>query len=168
MKYIVKLFFLLFVSLLFTGCFGWYNNDDDFLPDPNNFTPVIMERAVFENSVALLPPKNIINAGKIYIRNNYLFINEVNEGFHIYNYSTPSNPLPIAYLKTPGATDLAIRNNTLYINQAVDLLTLNYNSESNTIETSYRNRNVFPQKISPDGFSSSVANNEIIVNWVQN
>lgn len=160
--------FLAFLSLFLVSCFGWYGNQDDVFPQSNNFVPVIMDRTDFENSVALLPPKNIINSGKIYIQQDYLFINEVNEGFHIFNYSNPSNPIPIAYIKTVGATDIAIRNNTLYINQAVDLLTLKYNDENNTIEVTNRNRNVFPQKISPEGFSSSVANNEIIVNWVQN
>lgn len=168
MKNIIKLSLLIFASSLFSGCFGWRGNEDDGFPQPNNFVPVIMNRNAFENSVQLLPPRNVTNSGKIYIHQDYLFINEVNEGFHIYNYSNPSNPVAIAYLKTVGATDLAIRNNTLYINQAVDLLTLKYDSTDNVIEVTHRNENVFPQKISPQGFSSSVGNNEIIVNWVQN
>ncbi|NJM80069.1 MAG: hypothetical protein HC854_11435 [Flavobacterium sp.] len=161
-------FILASISLFLVSCFGWYGNQDDVFPQSNNFVPVIMDRTDFETSVALLPPKNIVNSGKIYIQQDYLFINEVNEGFHVFNYSNPSNPIPIAYIKTVGATDIALRNNTLYINQAVDLLTLKYNDENNTIEVTNRNRNVFPQKISPEGFSSSVANNEIIVNWVEN
>lgn len=160
-------FFLLFVcSLLYVSCIGW-EGDDDGTPPQSLYTPVVLEREAFENSVQLLPPRNIEKSGKIYVKDNLLFINEVNKGFHIFNYETPENPVPLSFLQILGATDLAIRDNVLYINQAVDLVSINYNLTQNTMSVSYRNENVFPQKSSPDGMFTSVGNNEIIIDWTE-
>lgn len=171
MRRITFLFAVFFtVSFLLAGCFGWNgNNSDDVFPEPqSNYTPVIMQRVDFENAVSTEAVQNVIKSGKIYIFDNFLFINDVNKGFHVYNYSNPENPIPLCFLKTPGATDLAIRNGILYINQATDLLTLVYDFQSNSFTILHRNNNVFPQKISPDGFYTDLGQNEIIVDWVVN
>jgi hypothetical protein len=164
-KIIIKLTCLLCLSILVVGC---WRHEDDFIPPQSNYKPVIMSRANFENAVGTLPAKNIVKSGKIYIFDNFLFISEVNDGFHVYNYQNPTNPVPLVYIKAPGATDLAIRNNILYINQATDLITLKFNNQTSAFEFMHRNLNVFPQKIAPDGFSVPVNPNEIIVNWTLN
>jgi hypothetical protein len=62
---------------------------------------------------------------KISIKDDLMFINDVNKGFHVYDYTDPKKPIrPILY-KAPGATDLAIKGNTVYINQ-VDLVTATF------------------------------------------
>jgi len=157
---------ILILILFFTAQSCFYNNGPDRFPD--NYKPVIMERAAFENSIALLPPRNVIKAGKIYIKDNYAFVNDENEGFHIYNYSNPATPIAINFLKIPGATDVSIRNNILYINQAVDLVTLNYNPNSNNYSFKHRNKNVFPQKLSPEGSIAQTNENQIVVKWISN
>ncbi len=116
----------------------------------------------------LLPNQNLVKSGKIYIKDDLMLLNDLNKGFHVYNYSNPENPVKIAFIEIPGATDVAIRNSTIYINQAVDLVTLNYNSNTNTLNVLSRNRNIFPQKRSPDGFVGNYAENQIIVNWILN
>jgi hypothetical protein len=97
-----------------------------------------------------------------------MLVNDVNKGFHIYNYADATNPIKIAFLEIPGATDVAIRNSTIYINQAVDLVTLKYDLTTNKVTVLYRNRNIFPQKNSPQGFGAYVKENEIIVDWISN
>lgn len=140
---------------------------DDEVYSPS-YNAEIMEREAFENSIQLLPARSVIKSGKIYVKDDYAFINEVNEGFHIFNYSNPENPIPISFLKVPGATDLSIRNNVFYINQAVDLVTLAYQPTSNTYQFLYRNRNMFPQKQSPGGDYTPLTENQIIINWIPN
>ena len=127
-----------------------------------------MNRATFEASIKILPGKKIVKSGKIYIKDDILLVNDVNKGFHIYNYSDATNPVKIAFLEIPGATDVAIRNATIYINQAVDLVTLKYDLTTNKVTILYRNRNIFPQKNSPQGFGAYVKENEIIVAWIPN
>jgi hypothetical protein len=165
-KITIKFSCFLCLSFLVIGCFG---HEEDFPTSWQSiYEPVIMNRAEFEYSVGTLPSQNIVTSGKIYIFDNFLFISEVNDGFHVYNYQDPTNPVPLMYIKAPGATDLAIRNNILYINQAIDLITLKFNYQTATFEFMHRNRDVFPQKITPDGFFTPVNSDEIIVNWTFN
>lgn len=158
-----KGFIFLPLLLLLQSCI-FSTTEDDF--NLTRYRAVIMEREIFENSIQLLPPQSIIKSGKIYIKDDYAFINEVNEGFHILNYANPENPIPISFLKVPGATDLSIRNNVLYINQAVDLVTLAYQPTTNTYQFLYRNRNMFPQKESPSFDYTPLTENQIIINWI--
>jgi hypothetical protein len=133
------------------------------------YNPVVLDRDDFESSVEALPPQDVTKAGKIYIKDNLMFVNDLNKGFHVYNYSDPSSPLIIGFIKTIGATDLAVRDNVIYINHAVDLLTLSYDPATNAISVLHRNRNVFPQKVSPHGdtFAGSTGD-QIVIEWVPN
>jgi hypothetical protein len=151
---------------LLTGC-CLYCVDDE-IPQMNNYDAVVINRAELESAVQVSPPRSIVNAGKIYIKDNLMFINDKNAGFHVYNYADAQNPLPVAFINTPGATDLAVRNNTIYINQAVDLLTLQYNPATNSIQVTKRNRNVFPQKEAPDNSYVDLDNDDIIIDWQPN
>ncbi|WP_297332894.1 hypothetical protein [Flavobacterium sp.] len=162
MKKITLVLYSLQLFML-TGC-CWYCVDDE-IPPMNNYEAVIITRAELESAVQVLPPHAVEKAGKIYIKDNLMFINDKNSGFHVYNYSNQQNPVPVAFINTPGATDLAVRNNTIYINQAVDLLTLQYNPDTNTIQVTKRNRNVFPQKEAPDASYAGLNNDEIIIDW---
>ncbi len=154
--------FLLFVSLiLFYGC----PQQHDFDPPVSNYEPVVVQRSDFENSTELLPPRTIAASGKIYLKDDYLFINEPNEGFHVFNNEDLSNPEKIAFLKALGSKDLAIKNGTIYINNATDLIAVRPNYNDLSLQVSKRIINTFPQQISPDGFYFDVGENEIIVNW---
>nr|WP_322623958.1 hypothetical protein [uncultured Flavobacterium sp.] len=164
MKYL-KLLIAIPLALLLQGCWGWGTDEGDDMPPQSAYRAVTMPRSMLENSISLTAAKPVYNAGKIYIKDNLMFVTEVNEGFHIYDYSDPANPKKKAYLEVPGATDVAIRGNNLYINQAVDLVTLNYANDRITL--SGRTRNIFPQKTSPDGRWVDVSdNNVIIVNFI--
>lgn len=160
----LKLVFFALPLVLLSGCFGFGSDVNP--PNAQNYEPVIMSRAAFENSVQLLPVQNSTKTGKIYVKEQFLFINEVNKGFHVYNYSDPANPVPIAFIQLLGATDLAVRGHTIFINQAVDLVTLVYNPNANTIAVTHRNPNVFPQKNAPDNSYTAIAPNEIIIDWI--
>ena len=159
-KYIL---YFAIISQLCSGCF--YGNQQN---DNNYYKAVYISRAQLENSVILENPKTTIKAGKIYIKDNIMFVNDVNKGFQVYNYSNPSNPIATGYINFLGATDMAIRNNILYVNQAVDLVSVKYNSINNSILITNRITNIFPQKVSPQGFEGNGTNNQIIINWIPN
>ena len=142
------------------------DNDDDFEEVFNEYEPILLDRENFENSVSIKDPTSINISGKIYISNNLLFINEVHKGFHVYDNSDPSSPTPIKFLEVPGSTDLAIRNNILYINQATDLIAIEYDNLTNEIELTKRVINVFPELRSPDGFAPfNIPNNSVVIGW---
>ena len=134
----------------------------------SDYEPEFMERSEFEKSITLVNtsqnPK-VENAGKIYLKDNYMFIGDTNKGFYVYDNSTPEKPIIKAFLKIPGATDLAIRGDVMYVNQAVDLVTFSYDFEQNQITIHDRIRNTFPMMISPDGFYPNRENDKIVVDW---
>jgi len=86
--------------------------------------------------------------GKIYLYNDYLFINEPYEGIHIYNNSNPSAPVNIGFLKIPGNVDLAVQNNILYADNFIDLLAFDLSNMS-AIKQVKRVTNVFQQLYTP-------------------
>ena len=121
--------FLLF-GVFQSCCVNGDCDEDDFIGEPgfseSAYEPIALLRADFEESVKLLPSKPILNSGKIYVLNNLLFVNEKDEGFHVFQNEDPSNPTPLNFIEVPGATDVAIRNGVYFINQAVDLIAISF------------------------------------------
>ena len=154
--------FCLMPLLLLQSCI-YYNS-----PEPNPHTAVIMQRAEFEAAVQAMPQQEMFKSGKIYIKDNFMFINDVNKGFHVFDYSNAENPIKLGFINIPGATDLAVRNNVIYINQATDLVSISYNPIANTLSVLHRNESVFPQKLSPYGFQADTDADEIVIDWTEN
>ena len=80
--------------------------------------------------------------GKMYVKGNYLFVNEIKEGIHVIDNSNPASPKFVAFIKIPGNGDIAVRDNILYADSYSDLVALDIKDPSNAKETS-RVRNVF-------------------------
>lgn len=151
------------------SCWLNHGENDDVNGEPfsiSAYNPVIVKRQVLETSTILEDPKAIINSGKIYVKDSFLFINEKNQGFHIFNNSNPENPENIAFLKVMGSSDLAIKNDIIYVNNATDLIAIQTHLESNSIEITKRIPNTFPQMFSPEGFQyTNLQEDDIIVDW---
>jgi hypothetical protein len=159
-------YLIVFITLIFNSCF--YNDDNVIPPETSSYQEVTLLRSELETSIVLQEAKPIIETGKIYVKGAYLFINEPYQGFHIVNNTDPSNPIVEKFLVTPGATDLIFKNDSFYINQAVDLVALKFNASFDGVIETQRVENIFPQLLSPDGFFPNIAPNEIVINWTQN
>jgi hypothetical protein len=162
------LLLLAIALIIFQGCIGWGGNDDDFGGDTfGSYQPVIMQRADFETTTILEnTPRVIENSGKIYVKDNFIFVNEVNEGFHLINNSDPTNPVNVGFVKVLGSSDLSIKDDVFYVNNATDLIAFKINESSETLTITKRLENVFPQIWSPEGQSYyPLEDNEIIVDW---
>lgn len=158
--------------MLILCCFSFFNcffNTENGSVDPvfSRYQPIVLSTAAFENSIEIKDAKAVTEASKIYIINNFIFINDKRTGFHIFDNSDPSNPIKKKFLKAPGATDIAIRNNVLYINQATDLVVLTFDFNTLAMVVSKRVRNVFPELRSPDG-EWFYEEDKVVVNWIQN
>lgn len=70
------------------------------------------------------PAKNVELPGKIYIYGNYIFLNDLNKGIHIYDNSNPSSPQNVAFINIPGNVDMAVKGNILYADAYSDLVTM--------------------------------------------
>ena len=132
----------------------------------SDYEPVYLSRSDFENSVTLQKPRFIVNSGKIYIIENLLFINEVRKGFHIFDNTNAENPLPLNFINAPGSTDLAIRENVVFINQATDLVSARLSLGPSSVKVTKRIKGVFPDISSPDGhYPLDVPKDSIVIDW---
>lgn len=68
------------------------------------------------------PSQPIDSAGKLYVRGQYIFLNEVDKGIHVIDNSDPTHPVQTAFLSIPGNLDMAIKGNTLYADMYTNLL----------------------------------------------
>lgn len=149
------------------SCF-YLQSDDDIIPESfySNYEAVTLDRETFEKSTVLTQQQMHETSGRIYVKDNYLIINEPNKGFHIYNNSNPEAPENIGFLNVLGSTNISIKNNVAYINNATDLIAVKINADFNTIEVTKRVKNMFPEKTSPDGFSHNLNEDEVVVDWI--
>lgn len=76
------------------------------------------------NSIAVDGPRTLEVPGKIYIKGEYLFINEFNKGVHIINNADPGNPEFVSFIKVLGNVDLAVKGNTLLLDSYIDLVAI--------------------------------------------
>nr|WP_321224664.1 hypothetical protein [uncultured Psychroserpens sp.] len=161
---------LLCCSLTFQSC--WLTNTEDDIPPQiqDYYEPVIMERSIFHTTTTLQTTAEVIvNSGKIYVKDNYIFINERNKGFHIIDNTNPENPQNIAFLNVLGSSDLTIKGNAIYVNNATDLLALSLDIQNGTMEITKRVPNAFPQITSPFGNVYYGSNeDEVVVDWIFN
>lgn len=106
------------------------------------YTPVSIGLKEIRSSVKAEAPHVLERPGKIYVKGNYLFINEIKQGIHVINNSDPANPSFVSFIKIPGNGDLSVRNNILYADSYTDLVALDISDPANPREVS-RVENVF-------------------------
>lgn len=85
------------------------------------FNPVYMTKAQLRN-ISIEEAKPLKNPGKIYVFGKYLFINEFYKGVHIFDNSDKANPINLSFISIPGNVDIAVKENTLYADNFLDLL----------------------------------------------
>lgn len=136
-----------------------------------NFTPVYMDRSEMENAVKTEAAQPLHVTGKIYIFGQYILVNEKYKGIHVIDNSDPSAPQNIAFLHIDGCLDMAIKNNVLYADNAVDLIALKTTDNFANVQVTERIKSIFPETESPDGSWSGFAINQfrpkngILVAW---
>lgn len=133
------------------------------------YTPVYKTMDEIREMVKMDAPQTLKKPGKIWIRNNHLFINEYGLGIHIYDYSNKSNPTPVSFLQIPGNVDMAVKNNTLYVDQFTDLVAFDISDLSNIVEVS-RVEGTFPENVSVHEKASRwLVNQEqgIAIDWIE-
>ncbi|OZI07174.1 hypothetical protein BWI93_16015 [Siphonobacter sp. BAB-5385] len=75
-----------------------------------------------QNGVAIQEATGLENPGKIYAKDNFLFINEVKKGIHIIDNTDPANPVNVSFIRILGNADMAVKGNTLYADSYTDFL----------------------------------------------
>ncbi len=104
--------------------------------------PVYMTTEEIRNAFDYVEPEVLSMPGKIYMFNNYLFINEVGRGIHIINNADKRNPVNVGFVNIPGNFDMAVKDNILYADSYVDLLAIDV-SDVNDVQIVKRLEGVF-------------------------
>jgi hypothetical protein len=108
--------------------------------------PVYMSYDQLRNSFKVAGGQEIIHPGKIYFKDNYIFVNEYQKGIHVVDNSNPESPQIIKFIDIPGSVDMAIKDDILYADSYVDLVAIDI-SNINDIREVKRIENVFPYMI---------------------
>jgi hypothetical protein len=118
------------------------------------YTPVFMDRSEMEKAVRIESAQPVRNPGKIYLYADYILVNEKYKGIHVIDNSNPSSPINKAFIHIDGCIDMAMKNNVLYADNAIDLIAMRTTDNFISIQVTERIVNIFPEIESPDGYWS--------------
>jgi len=136
-----------------------------------DYTPVYMDRSEMEAAVKMEAAQPLRATGKIYIYGQYILVNEKFKGIHVIDNSNPEAPQNIAFLHIDGCIDMAMKNNVLYADNAIDLIALKTSDNFSSVQVTERIKNIFPETESPDRYWSMYSvnrfrpKNGILVAW---
>ncbi|MDX8338822.1 hypothetical protein SLH46_06495 [Draconibacterium sp. IB214405] len=142
MKTIKNIFLLLFITLAFSACMDEYT--EEFTAN----SPVYLSYEDLRNGVKPAESRDLVNPGKIYFKDGYLFVVEQFEGVHIIDNQNPADPQNIGFIEIPGNVDIAIKENILYADSYVDLVAIDISTITNPEEVD-RVKNVLPYTLPP-------------------
>lgn len=157
-----RIFVFTGITLLFSACIK------DTFKQTKTYT---IYSAVYKQKSDVLASVNgnatepVEHAGKIYIKGNYIYLNEVNQGIHIIDNSNPSSPLQIAFLSIPGNLDIAIKGNILYADMYSDLLALDITDPRHAKLTGTV-ANLFTGRAYINGIQSTTTD-QVAVGWIK-
>ena len=155
------LFTIIIMVTIFSGCIK------DNCSRENTYTyfmPVYKTTAEVKANIKSNTARLVENPGKLFIRGNYIFLNEVDKGIHIINNANPAKPVNVAFVDIPGNLDLAVNGNALYADLYTDMVTLDISNPLNVIVKKY-NEGVFPFRKYSYGFSGDTS--KIITDWIR-
>lgn len=153
-----KLFLLFLLPLLYlTGCTDTCKETRTY----RRYSPLTLTAYQVRQGVRLQAPQPLVNPGKIYTKNQYLFINELKQGIHVIDNRDPSAPKPISFIRIPGNGDIAVRNSILYADSYMDLVAFDISNPTSVREVK-RVADVFPSGSFEGGWWSYNASSQTV------
>lgn len=142
----MRFFFILMVALLWGGCVK-----EPLLYSGTGQKPVY-EQLSSLGKFSIETPRPILNGSKSVFYKNYLFLIDEQQGVHVIDFNSPSNPVSLKFIKILGNLDISISNDLLYADSGPHLLVLDISNMSN-ITLKYKLENQFkPTVISPPAY----------------
>jgi len=131
-QYILSLFLVLCSVLFFFSC----NDQCTETRYVRQMRSVMVSLNDVRSAIETEAPRKMERPGKLYVKNNYLFINELKKGIHVIDNSNPSNPTPVSFIKIPGNGDIAVRGDILYADSYSDVVVLDISNPKKVVEFS--------------------------------
>jgi hypothetical protein len=127
---IIPIIILLYpISFFFTSC------EDSTYKEYTGYSPVYLSYKDLRSAVKQVQSSDLKNPGKIYFKDNYIFIVEELEGIHVYDNTNPATPVNKTFVKIPGVVDISVSGSTLYADSYVDLVVIDVQDIENIHET---------------------------------
>jgi len=154
---------LAFNVLLFTSC------DDTTYREYEGYAPVYLTYADLRSSVKTEQNVDLENPGKIYYKDNFIFIVEELKGIHVYDNTDPSSPVKKAFLNLPGVVDMSVSGYILYADSFVDLVMIDVQNIDNIREVA-RVKDILPYTVaSPanDDYPMALVDEKkgVVIDW---
>ena len=142
--------------LLLPGCFK-----DKITKTYTVITPVYSLKTSFLASINGNPTQPIGTIGRIYTKDQFIYLNEPDKGIHVIDNSDPTHPKQIAFFNIPGNEEIAVKGNTLYADMYRELLAIDI-SDPQHIKVTGMTPNAFPDRY--DGVAGyTVVNNGVVM-----
>ena len=156
MKHILSVIVLLALCIM-QGCVK-----DQVLTRTTVYRPVYKTKEEVRANIKSSSPIELTAPGKLFYKDGYVFLNELNKGVHIIDVRNPSAPANIAFVHVPGAVDLAVRGNILYADMYTDLVAIDItNPQAVQLKTVVPG--VFPDRV----YYSFVPDKQMIITeWI--
>lgn len=149
------------VAFLFNSCIK------DNCTETHNYTffePVYKTTTEVRANIKSNAPRNLEHPGKLFIKGNFIFLNEVDRGIHVIDNADPSHPNKIAFIDIPGNQDLAVKGNILYADLFTDLVAIDISNPANVVVKKIV-EGVFPFRNYSGGFMAD--SSQVIVDWIK-
>ena len=111
-------------------------------------SPIYISYEELRTPVTAVNDVALENTGKIYFKDNYIFIIEELKGIHVFDNTNPASPVKKKFIKVPGVVDMAISGNALYADSFVDLVVIDV-QDINNIKEIGRLKDILPYTVPP-------------------
>ena len=97
------------------------------------YNPIYKTVDEIRQDIQILPARSLKNPGKIYYYKDHIIVNELREGLHIIDNTDPANPLNVSFVQIPGNVDMAVKGDMMYVDNYIDLLTIDISDPRNPV-----------------------------------
>lgn len=127
------------------------------------YRPVYKTKEQVRNEIKSGETRAIDHAGKLFYKDGYVFLNDLEKGIHVIDITNPAAPQKVAFIAVPGCVDLAVRGNTLYADLTTDLVAIDISNPKQVKLTAVL-EGVFPHRYY-NQFQADTS--RIITDWVR-
>ena len=146
----------------------FYSCEDTTYKEYKGNAPLYMQYEDLRTSVSTKQNADLKNPGKIYFKDNYIFIVEELKGIHVFDNTDPSSPVKKVFISLPGVVDISISGYIMYADSYVDLVALDIQDVSNIHEAG-RINDILPYIVPPTGNDLPMANIDqekgVVIGW---
>jgi len=146
----------LLATLIFATCFVSCISEPESLSLENEVEGL---KPIYANTddwqtISSIDVQPIKQLGKIYYKDNLIYVNENLKGIHVIDNSDPTNPTKIKFIQIFGNKDIAIKGDILYADNVADLVSLDISDLDNVHEVG-RVKDMYPRVSQnfPEGYN---------------